>query len=56
MKVNQAVKGRRTIEPYTAALNVKGNLILVGLPLEERSKYIDNRITPNYLIEKIDKW
>lgn len=44
----------RIIEPYFVAINARGNLILVGLPLEERSKYVDKRITPHYLIEKID--
>src|SRR5688572_9070570 len=44
----------RIIEPYIIAENLKGNLILVGLPIEKRAINFIKRITPHYLIDKID--
>ena len=44
----------RTIEPYIIAENLKGNLILVGLPIEQRTNAIKKSITPHYLIDKIN--
>jgi hypothetical protein len=48
-------KGWRIVEPYIIGIKRTGNVFLAGMPVEERTKSIDERITGHYLLRKIEQ-
>jgi len=44
----------RIVQPYIIGINKKGNIFLAALPISELKKKIEDRITPHYLLKKID--
>lgn len=54
--VSSKKKGWRLVEPYILGIkdNGAGNIFLAALPISERAKKLEQRVTGHYLLDKID--
>jgi hypothetical protein len=54
--VSSGKKEWRIVEPYILGVknNGAGNIFLAALPISERSKKMESRVTGHYLLEKLD--
>jgi hypothetical protein len=44
----------RMVQPYIVGIKENGNVFLAALPVSELQKRIEDRITPHYLLKKIN--